>query len=78
MEDFISKKQKIVEIFTFYISQEISQDDFIQQISNIVKDNEIMQIDLFKSILNEVIEFGHELSLKEIKQRKLMIESYIH
>ena len=78
MNDLISKKKKIIELFDGYIIETIQIDDFVQQISQFAQDNELQQIDLFKSILNEIVEYGHELSKKEIKQRKLMIESYLH
>ncbi len=78
MNDLISKKEKIIELFDGYIIETIQIDDFVQQISQFAQDNELQQIDLFKSILNEIVEYGHELSKKEIKQRKLMIESYLH
>lgn len=78
MNDLISKKEKIIELFDSYVMQTIQIDDFVQQISQFAQDSELQQIDLFKSILNEIVEYGHELSKKEIKQRKLMIESYLH
>ncbi|MCH8519606.1 MAG: hypothetical protein LAT82_02525 [Nanoarchaeota archaeon] len=78
MEDFISKKQHVVNRFNSYISQEIELEEFIDNINSFLQDYDLIQIDLFKSIFNEIVEYHQELSLKDIKQRKLMIESYIY
>lgn len=78
MEDFIEKKQRIVNTFNQYIMQEISKEEFIQKIQEFSKDVELGQIQLFNSIFQEILTSIDELTLKEIKQRKLMIESFIY
>lgn len=78
MEDFIEKKQQIVDTFNQYIMQEISKEEFIQKVSEFSKDVELGQIQLFNSIFQEILTSIDELTLKEIKQRKLMIESFIY
>lgn len=78
MEDFISKKQEVVNTFNNYIQGEIELQEFLDNINVFLQDHDLIQIDLFKSIFNEILQFHTELSLKDIKQRKLMIESFIY
>ena len=78
MEDFISKKQEVVNTFNNYIQGEIELQEFLDNINVFFQDHDLIQIDLFKSIFNEILQFHYELSLKDIKQRKLMIESFIY
>ena len=77
VDDFISKKQELIKVFTDYINQDLSQEDFINSISILLQDPIINQVELFKKTVEEIIEYHEELSLKDIKQRKLMLESYI-
>ena len=77
-KDFISKKEEVVLCFNSYITQEIELKEFTDKIKFFLQDHDLIQIDLFKNIFNEIIEYHQELSLKDIKQRKLMIESYIY
>lgn len=78
MEDFISKKQLVVESFNNYLTQEISKEEFLDNINGFSQEHEFVQVDLFKSIFTEILQSIDELSNKELKQRKLMIESYIY
>ena len=78
MEDFIAKKQEVVEALNNYILEELSQEEFLEKINVFVQDSTIMSVDLFKSILNELKSSLSELSRKELKQRKLMLEGYIY
>ena len=78
VDDFISKKQELIKVFTDYINQDLSQEDFINSISILLQDPIINQVELFKKTVEEIIEYHEELSLKDIKQRKLMLESYIY
>lgn len=78
VDDFISKKQKVLEVFTNYIEQKISKQDFTEELSNFLEDPTFIQVELFKKIFEEILTYREELSLKDIKQRKLMLESFIY
>ncbi|MFT4244833.1 MAG: hypothetical protein ACMXYB_05260 [Candidatus Woesearchaeota archaeon] len=77
-KDFIGKKEEVIKCFNSYIIKEIDTREFIDKIKYFLQDHDLIQIDLFKNIFNEIIEYRNELSLKDIKQRKLMIESFIY
>lgn len=77
-QDFISKKQEVTRAFDNYINQEISREEFISTISKYLQDPILSQVELFKKTIEEIIQYCDELSLKDIKQRKLMLESYIY
>jgi hypothetical protein len=76
--DFIEKKQSVVECFNSIISEEITKEEFLSRIGEFSKDNELSSIELFASIFQELLTSFDELSRKGLKQRKLMIESYLY
>lgn len=77
-EDFVSKKQNVIVTFDDYISQEISKEEFLDKISGFLQDHLLIEIELFQKTLEEILTYHEELSLKDIKQRKLMLQSYIY
>lgn len=77
MADIVDKKQSIIQTFDLYIQSHLTKQEFLEKIQEFSKDLEIVNIDLFKSIINEILQIFDELSVKELKQRKLMIESFL-
>lgn len=76
--DFIDKKQKVAESFNLLITEEISREEFLEKVKEFSKDSELCSIKLFESIFQELLTNFDELSRKDLKQRKLMVESFLY
>lgn len=77
MADFIDKKEDFANLLESYLSDEGYRDELLDMISRLKADEDFKDIALFKNILNELEAYLDELSRKEIKQRILMIRSYM-
>ena len=77
MQDSITKKSEVVNAFDNYITQEISREEFVSLIEKFANEEVLKGIELFQTIFKEISNYSEDLSIKEIKQRKLMIESFM-
>ena len=75
--DFVEKKDEIAQIIEKYASQEVSKDELISKINELSNDLDFKDKDLFKTIFSELVEYVDELSSKELRQRALIIRSYM-
>ncbi len=75
--DFIDKKEKFADMIEDYIASQISKEELISYIKEISKDSEFMSRSLFENMIKELTQYFDELSRRELKQRILMIRSYI-
>ncbi|MFP4402432.1 MAG: hypothetical protein ACLFPL_04340 [Candidatus Nanoarchaeia archaeon] len=76
--DFVEKKQRVVDAFNKKITEEITKEEFLEIIQEFSNDGELTGVELFNSIFQELLVSFDELSRKDLKQRKLMIESYMY
>ncbi len=77
--DFIDKKVDLLNVFKEYIDKpEENKDLLFQKINKYKEDMDFKDKELFQNIFLE-LEFNlDELNRKELKQRYLMIETYIY
>ena len=75
--DFVYKKEKIADLMESYIEDKSLRDDLMLNIDDLLQDEDFKSKDLFNSIFNEIKTSLEELSNKELKQRILMIRSFI-
>jgi len=77
MEDFISKKNKLADMLETYIENKDSEADLVGYVQELIEDIDFKTKDLFNNLLNELKNYLPELSRKELKQRVLIIRSFI-
>jgi hypothetical protein len=75
--DLIDKKEKLADLIEEYIQDNNKEQELISTINEFSNDIDFRGIDLFTNIFDELIRFLPELSRKELKQRALMIRSYM-
>lgn len=75
--DFIDKKEKLADLIEAYIVDSEKEKELLELIDDYKSDDDFLGKELFKNIFDEITKFLPELSAKELKQRILMIRSYI-
>lgn len=75
--DFIDKKENLANLIELYIIDKKNKDQLILKVNELFEDSDFKGKDLFENILDELNNFLDELSNKELKQRILLIRSYI-
>ena len=75
--DFFDKKEKICELLEGYLNNNIKETEVLEYIKELKVDSDFKDKELFSTIFNELLNFLPELSRKELKQRVLMMRSFI-
>jgi len=76
MENFLQKKQELIEGFEQYLQNPEIKYQFIEYIKIMEKEECFQNNKLFQDIFKELQTNIDELSRREIKQRLLMIQTY--
>ena len=77
MADFIEKKEKLTELLEQYNNDNQTKNELINYVKELEQDSEFKDKELFISIFKDINTYLSELSSKEIKQRILLIRSFI-
>lgn len=75
--DFIDKKEKLADLIEEYISEDEKEEELTSYLEEIKSDDDFKDKELFQNIIGELENHLHELSRKELKQRVLLIRSFI-
>lgn len=75
--DFIDKKEKIADLIEEYISNGENAPELVEYCTQMVVDGDFKNKDLFQSMLPEIVKYLPELSRKELKQRVLLIRTFM-
>ncbi len=75
--DLFDKKEKLADLIEEYTSDESKESELIDYVKECYDDPDLKDIELFKNILGELDKYLKDLSRKELKQRVLLIRSYI-
>lgn len=75
--DFIDKKEKLADMIENYISEKIKSEELNDFLEKLSADEDIKKKELLINIITELKQYLSELSRKELKQRILMIRSYL-
>ncbi len=77
VQDFVDKKEKLADLLEEYMANPDIEKELVDLVIVFAEDEDFKDKALFKSIFSDVMEYLHDLSRKEIKQRVLMIRSYL-
>jgi len=77
MADFIDKKEKLADLLEEYKNNSEQKQELIYYVKELENDSDFKNKDLFTSLFKDINNFLGELSSKEIKQRILLIRSFI-
>lgn len=75
--DFIDKKEKFADLIEAFIEDSSKENELLNLIIELKVDGDFKGRDLFENLFNELSNHLNELSRKELKQRVLLIRSYI-
>lgn len=75
--DFIEKKEKLADLIEKYIENQENKEELMQFIKELSENEDFKNKELFKNLFNELNQYLPELSRKELKQRVLLIRSYL-
>lgn len=75
--DFIDKKEDFADMLELYVAGQASGEDILSRVNSLKQDEDFKGRPLFENIFNELQEYLEDLSRKELKQRVLMIRSYL-
>lgn len=76
--DFIDKKEKFAELIEKFAEDNSKEKELLDLISEFKLDEDFKGKELFENLFNELTRYLSELSRKELKQRALMIRSFIY
>lgn len=75
--DFIEKKENFARLIEQYIENQDSESELLNTIKELSQDDDFKNKDLFKNLFEELTKYLPELSRKELKQRVLLVRSYL-
>lgn len=75
--DFVDKKEEFADMLENFAKGEVSNQQLLEKVSQLQKDSDFKDKSLFENIFKELNSSLDELSNKEIKQRVLLIRSYV-
>jgi histidyl-tRNA synthetase len=75
--DFIDKKEKLANLLEEYLSDVSKKEDLLNIVKEFKQDSDFAGKELFSNLFNELTNYLSELSSKELKQRILIIRSYM-
>lgn len=77
MGSFVDKKEKLADLIDGYIDDNSKSDELLKFVDELRYDEDFRDKELFRNIFREIREYLSELSVKELKQRVLMIRSFM-
>jgi bacterioferritin (cytochrome b1) len=77
LQDFIDKKELFADLIESYLVDSEKKEELKQRISEFKEDEDFKEKELFQSLFREIEEHIEELSRKDLKQRVLLIRSYL-
>ena len=77
MADFVDKKEKLAELIEGFVEQRNIKQDVLNCVLEFKVDTDFIGKDLFTSIFNEFENHFDELTQRELKQRVLLIRSFM-
>ena len=77
MSDFVDKKERVADLIEDYIQDDSKEKELLSFIHDLSIDDDFKNKELFHSIFKELSSSLSELSRRELKQRILMIRSFI-
>lgn len=75
--DFVDKKENFADLIEAYMEDSFKENELKSLINELKSDDDFKGKDLFENLFNELERYLSELSRKELKQRVLLIRSYI-
>lgn len=75
--DFVDKKERLADLIEEYMIDSSKESELLSLINEFSNDEDFRGNTLFKNIFDELARFLGELSNKELKQRVLMIRTYM-
>jgi hypothetical protein len=75
--DFIDKKEKFADLIENYMNDSSKKDDLINYVQEIKKDLDFKDKELFLKLFDDVEKYLDSFSKKELKQRVLLVKSYL-
>ena len=75
--DFIDKKEKLADLIEKYIENNSAKDELKTYVLELEKDPEFKDKQLFRSVFADVKTYLEQLSRKELKQRVMIIRSFL-
>lgn len=77
VQDFVDKKEAFADLMEEYMVDSDKEAELVQMATELSLDPEFKDKDLFKGIFADVQKYLPELSRKELKQRVLMVRSFL-
>lgn len=75
--DFVDKKEKFADLIEAYIEDSDKEKELLDYIATLKDDFDFRDKDLFQTFFDELTKFLPDLTRRELKQRVLMIRSFI-
>lgn len=75
-KEFVDKKEKFADLLEEYIKNK-DKESLLSSIKEYEKDNDFMDKELFANIIKEIKNNLDDLSNQELKQRVLLVRSYL-
>jgi len=75
-EDFFDKKERFVSALENYLNDG-DKEKLINKMNEFKEDEVLMSKELIKNINEEILKYLDELSRKDLKQRILLVKSYL-
>ncbi|MFW6285874.1 MAG: hypothetical protein ACOC16_01760 [Nanoarchaeota archaeon] len=75
--DFIDKKEKFADLIEAFIENQDAQIELLNYVKLLEKDEDFKDKDLFLKIFDDIKTLLQDLSKRELKQRVLLIRSYL-
>lgn len=75
--DFVDKKEKLADLIEEYVENKEKEQTLIAYIHELSNDINFRDKELFLNMFSEFMKYLPELSRKELKQRVLMIRTFI-
>lgn len=75
--DFVDKKEKLADLIESYLADDSKKDEVLNYVEELSKDSDFKDKELFMNLFGELLNYFNELSKKELKQRILMIRTYL-
>ena len=77
MVDFMNKKEKLAKLLEQFNQNRQTKEELLSYTKELEEDSEFRNKDLFVGLFKDINNFLNELSQKDIKQRILLIRSFI-
>lgn len=75
--DFVDKKERLADLIEEYIEDREKEQELMQLMDELREDEDFKRKELFQNIFDELSKYLPDLSRRELKQRVLMIRTYL-